>query len=66
MKYLNMPSKLTRNNLSTIITLESSVPGQRHEGLLGGQKGTAKLLPPPALTVSTGQLNADIKKSLHD
>lgn len=65
MKYFNMLSKLTSNNLSTIIPLESSIPGQTHEDLLGGQKGAAKLLlPPPALRVSSGQLNADIRKSL--
>lgn len=46
-----MPSKLTSKDLSTIITLESSIPGQTHEGLLGGQKGTTKLLlPSPAFS----------------
>lgn len=65
MKYFNMLSKLTSNNLSTIIPLESSIPGQAHEDLLGWQKGAAKLLlPPPALRVSSGQRNADIRKSL--
>lgn len=36
MKNYNMPSKLTSNDFPTIITLESSIPGQTHEGLLGG------------------------------
>lgn len=66
MKYFNMPSKLTSNDFSTIITLESFILGQRHEGILGGQKGTTKLLlPPPAFTVSSGQLKADVRKPLH-
>lgn len=65
MKYFSMPSKLTSSNFSTIIPLESSIPGQTHEDLLGGQKDAAKLLlPPPAPTVSSGQLNADVRKSL--
>lgn len=51
-----MPSTLTSNNFSTIITLESSIPGQIHEGLLGGQKGTTKFLPPPALQLAVDSL----------
>lgn len=39
-----MPSKLTKATFfPSIFTLESSILGDSHECLVGGQKGTAKL-----------------------
>lgn len=39
MKYFNMPSKFTSKDFSTIITWESSIPDQAHEGFTWRMEG---------------------------